>query len=101
MGNTLKRHPFSGLVHSAGELLHRGRAIAAVAFPVRCVSQGIRTVDHPIVCYRHSLPATRGTYHYALRNFSCPLNSRRLFAEAVSTILESFKSTERPIAFSL
>ena len=22
MGNTLKRHPFSGLVHSAGELLH-------------------------------------------------------------------------------
>ena len=22
MGNTLERHPFSGLVHSAGELLH-------------------------------------------------------------------------------
>jgi hypothetical protein len=22
IGNTLKRHPFSGLVHSAGELLH-------------------------------------------------------------------------------
>ena len=23
MGSTLERHPFSGLVHSAGELLHR------------------------------------------------------------------------------
>ena len=24
MGSTLERHPFSGLIHSAGELLHRG-----------------------------------------------------------------------------
>ena len=23
MGSTLERHPFSGLIHSAGELLHR------------------------------------------------------------------------------
>jgi len=25
MGSTLERHPFSGLIHSAGELLHRER----------------------------------------------------------------------------
>ena len=31
MGSTLERHPFSGLVHSAGELLHRGNHVLAGA----------------------------------------------------------------------
>ena len=30
MGGTLERHPFSGLIHSAGELLPRGVKLARI-----------------------------------------------------------------------
>ena len=36
MGSTLERHPFSRLIHSAGELLHRGGRGRGRGHPVPC-----------------------------------------------------------------
>ena|SRR5450432_4225735 len=99
MGNTLKRHPFSGLVHSAGELLHREREHLLPE-----TLKGVTLKDHHcmyLACgllQAQYIPAAQG--HAAKRILgitTCPLLRLPLLRGS----LDYIKIFQRPIAFSL
>jgi hypothetical protein len=64
MGNTLKRHPFSGLVHSAGELFSQTGSFAE---PITTISLPCKSQPAPFSLLMAQWPlqvAPKGTFQH-------------------------------------